>query len=307
MTAPAAMDTAQPLVSVIIPTFNGSRFLAESIESALGQTYPRVEVIVVDDGSTDDTSRVAMQYEDRIKYIAQKNAGTAAARNTGIRHASGELIALLDHDDRWLPHKLERQVPRSLTNAKVGLVHTGARWFLSEDGRTTSEVLPRESMDLHDLLAWCRVCCATTLFSKSVIDEVGGFDESLLGTDDWDMWIRIAGAGYEVIGCREVLAEIRLHGTNQGSDPERTFRQALAVVDKPRALHADCVVCQGALQEARKEIHREFYEKMAAQSRSLWRNKQYARSLGARTRGIRRCPAVMLPLLKRLLFGSPVR
>jgi glycosyltransferase involved in cell wall biosynthesis len=117
--------SAEPLVSVVIAAYNGAQYLPEAIDSALAQTYPKVEVIVVDDGSTDSTAEVVGAYGARVRYLYQQNAGTAAARNTGIQSAQGELIALLDQDDRWLPEKLARQVPLFFDEPRVGLVHSG--------------------------------------------------------------------------------------------------------------------------------------------------------------------------------------
>ncbi|HEX3110532.1 MAG TPA: glycosyltransferase family A protein, partial [Thermoanaerobaculia bacterium] len=110
-------------VSVVIPSYNYARYLGEAIDSALGQTLPPLEVIVVDDGSTDDTPAVLAAYGDRIRVLRQKNAGVAVARNSGIAAARGECVAFLDADDVWLPRKLELQIP--LFTDSVGLVHCG--------------------------------------------------------------------------------------------------------------------------------------------------------------------------------------
>src|SRR5690242_13247080 len=126
------------LVSVIIPTYNGTAFLRETIDSALAQTYPAVEVIVVDDGSTDDTAAVIAEYGDRIKGIAQANSGTSAARNTGIRASSGDYIAFLDHDDLWAPIKLARQMRVLRDHPELGMVYAGIRFFNHYTGQVTS-------------------------------------------------------------------------------------------------------------------------------------------------------------------------
>src|SRR5690242_14976762 len=116
----------QPSVSVIIPTYNRARFVGEAVASALAQTLPPLEVIVVDDGSTDDTADVVARLNDpRVVYLRQENAGPATARNTGVEAARGDLIALLDSDDRWLPRKLELQVPLFEGDGKIGLVYGG--------------------------------------------------------------------------------------------------------------------------------------------------------------------------------------
>src|SRR4051794_17773364 len=118
----------KPLVSVIIPTYNGSAFLGETIDSVLAQTYSKVEVIVVNDGSTDGTASLLAAYGDRIRTSVTANLGTAAARNEGIRLSSGSLIAFLDHDDLWTPDKLEKQVQVMQADASVGMTHGGFRF-----------------------------------------------------------------------------------------------------------------------------------------------------------------------------------
>ena len=130
-----------PTVSVIIPTYNRAPFVGEAIESALAQTRPPLEVVVVDDGSTDDTADRVAHYGDRVVYVRQTNAGPATARNTGIGHARGDLIALLDSDDRWLPQKLEWQVPL-FDDPEVGMVHAGFRCFGSPAALATPHRRP---------------------------------------------------------------------------------------------------------------------------------------------------------------------
>ena len=115
---------AQPLVTVVVPAYNSSAFLRQAVDSALGQTYPFVEVIVVDDGSTDGTTEVVAGYGSKIVFIHQRNAGVAAARNTALRVARGELVAYLDADDVWDPDKVRRQVEFLAAHPECGLVHT---------------------------------------------------------------------------------------------------------------------------------------------------------------------------------------
>ena len=137
----------RPTVSVVIPTYNYGRYICETIDSALAQTYKPLEVIVVDDGSTDDTRERLAAYSDRIRYILQKNSGPAAARNTGIVAAQGEFVALLDSDDLWLPEKVERQVALYLREQDAGIVAT-QRFAIDETGqRLDYEVQRTEVVD----------------------------------------------------------------------------------------------------------------------------------------------------------------
>ena len=124
----------EPLVSVIIPTYNRSRFLGEALDSALNQTYKEQEIIVVDDGSTDGTSQLMREYEPRIRYIYQERSERSSARNRGVSESCGEYIAFLDSDDLWLPEKIERQVKILNENEGIGVVYTGVQ-FIDEAGR----------------------------------------------------------------------------------------------------------------------------------------------------------------------------
>lgn len=292
------MSSAQPLVSIIIPTYNCTKFLGEALDSALAQTYTNKEIIVVDDGSTDNTQDLVASYGYCIRYIYQKNAGTAAARNTGIKNSSGGLIALLDHDDRWLAHKIETQVPY-FDDPSVGLVHTGGRVFKSDTGAISSEYLPEPILDLHDLMSWCKVGCATTMFRREAIDKVGLFDEELFGTDDWDMWIRIS-AEHKVIGCREVLSEIRLHGGNQGTHAEKMFQQGMKAINKPRHFHESCLLCASSLRKARTGMRTDYYVRVCNHSRALASEGNYAKAFAMRIKAVFRDPAALARMPSRL-------
>ncbi|MCG8511036.1 MAG: glycosyltransferase family 2 protein [Rhodospirillales bacterium] len=231
------MQADAPLVSVIIPVYNGEAFVVEAVNSALAQTYSNLEVVIVDDGSPDNAAKlVQTRYQDeaRVRLVRQPNTGTAAARNTGIRYARGTLIALLDQDDRWLPEKLVRQVPL-FDDPQVGLVHTGGCVVDVETGRITSTYHAAEQLALPDLVRWCKVGCATTLIRRDVLDQIGLFNPDLGGVDDWDMWIRIAAAGYKVRGIAEPLVEIREHTDNQGKRSNNSILVCLRSSKTPPA------------------------------------------------------------------------
>lgn len=175
-------------VSVIIPTYNYARYLGEAIDSALGQTLAPLEVIVVDDGSTDDTPELLAAYGDRIRVLRQKNAGVAVARNSGIAAARGEYVAFLDADDTWLPRKLELQMP--LFTGSVGLVHCGLEFG-------TAIQLPRVDGDVANALLLLEPDVihgpgSTVVVPKHVAEEAGGFDPSLPASEDWDFIYGVA-------------------------------------------------------------------------------------------------------------------
>ena len=221
-----------PLITAVIPTYNYGRFVANAVESALAQTYAPVEVIVVDDGSTDDTRQRLTPYLDRIRCIHQENGGRSAARNTGIRAAAGEWIALLDADDAWHPRKLEMQM-RCLREqpAEVGLLATESfsdqrtSWPAVDDAR--AEVVRYE---LADVVGVCRFGPSSALIRKSCLEAVGLFDARLRSVEDRDMWIRLAGC-CSLAKLRLPLLFYRLHSSslsNQGAAMERYELQALA-------------------------------------------------------------------------------
>jgi glycosyltransferase involved in cell wall biosynthesis len=223
-----------PLVSVIIPAYNQGPMLVRAIESALSQTYHNVEIIVVNDGSPDPiTHQTAAQFEGRITYIERENGGVAAARNTGIEAARGELIALLDQDDVWLPHRLEVEVRALHAHPEVALVHS-SYYLIDEAGhRTGAAHLPeREWYALPDLLLDIPIASCTCLMPRWSLDEVGLFDPALAGSDDWDLELRLAASGYRFYCIREPLAEYRLHAANTSRNIGLMVRAGLGVLDK---------------------------------------------------------------------------
>ncbi len=180
-------------VSVVLPTYNRAWILEQAVESVLGQDYANLELIVVDDGSTDGTSRLLSGYADRITVISQENRGVSAARNAGIRAAGGDLIALLDSDDTWLPGKVTAQVAFFKVHPAALICQTEEIWI-----RNGVRVNPgkrhrkEDGMIFERSLALCLVSPSAVMMRKSLLDEVGLFDESLPACEDYDLWLRIA-------------------------------------------------------------------------------------------------------------------
>ena len=202
-----------PKVSVIIPTYNRERFITETIDSVLAQTYRDFEVIVVDDGSTDNTQAVLAQYADRITTIYQENKRQPAARNTGLRAAHGEYILLLDSDDLIPPEKLAVQVAFLDTHLEFGLVYSG--WQnINEDGTCIlGEMrMNKQGYVLKDLLRrQLYFTPGAALVRRDCFAQVGGFDESLSCGDDTDMWLRIARNGCAFGYIDQLLLIHRIH------------------------------------------------------------------------------------------------
>lgn len=184
-------------VSAIIPVYNCEKYVREAVESALAQTCPPHEIIVVDDGSTDGTREALDRYRNSIIYVCQKNAGEPAARNTGIQHASGEYIAFLDADDLWLPPKLQLQMDYFKAHPECALVYTDMMIF-DDDGildrsfRASHERVYRSGRIFQQIFFESLFNPSCVVFRKACIEKVGWFDESFLVGSDYDMWLRMA-------------------------------------------------------------------------------------------------------------------
>jgi glycosyltransferase involved in cell wall biosynthesis len=211
---------AKPLISVIIPNYNYGRYLSEAIDSVLNQSYAQVELIVVDDGSTDDSEGVLRSYGDRLKWFRQQNQGVSAARNRGVQESQGEMIAFLDADDIWLPAKLEKQAQRLLSDPGLGLIHCGVE-VVDERGGTVLVVLDgKEGWVASEMfVTWMTVLAAgsSLLIPRHTFDAVGGFDVQLSTSADWDFSYRIS-ARQRVGFVPEVLIKTRTHGSNMQSN-----------------------------------------------------------------------------------------
>ena len=187
------MKISLPLVTVIIPTHNRGWVVAKAIDSVLDQDYCNVELIVVDDGSTDNTATLLFGYGDRIRVITQDNRGVSAARNVGIRKAKGDLIALLDSDDAWLPGKLSVQVNFFMEHPDWLICQTEEQWIRNGVRVNPGKRHRKESGWIFERsLALCLVSPSAVMIRKSLFNEVGLFDENFPACEDYDLWLRIA-------------------------------------------------------------------------------------------------------------------
>ncbi|CAN5312646.1 hypothetical protein BH10ACI1_BH10ACI1_07030 [soil metagenome] len=218
-------------VSVIIPTYNYGRFISEAIESVLAQTYPIAEIIIVDDGSSDETEEIVKKFGKKVLYLQQKNAGVCAARNNGVANSSGDIIAFLDADDIWFPEKIEKQITKFSEDTKIGLVHCGMREFNSETGKIIHlHTDGEEGWVADELLLFEKGvivgCGGTIVISRKAFDKIGGFDTNLIVGEDWDFCYRIARK-FKVGFVREVLVNYRNHGINAHLNVEEMERSTL--------------------------------------------------------------------------------
>ncbi|MCP1337409.1 glycosyltransferase family 2 protein [Futiania mangrovi] len=229
--------TGDPRVSIIMPVFNAAPFIAESIGSALGQTFPDVELIVLDDGSTDGSQEAVQSLADdpRVRIVRSGSSeGPFVLRNRGIGMARGSLIAFLDADDCWHPDKLKRQVAALEAHPEAGLCHTLVQ-DITEDGKP----IPERLIDMSDFQGDCfrqmlrrnGVGNSSVVVPKQVFEVVGCFDESFRYRGDWEMWVRIAHR-FPLIYLNEPLTFYRLHASNVSWNHERLRPYALAVVRK---------------------------------------------------------------------------
>jgi glycosyltransferase involved in cell wall biosynthesis len=205
------------LVSVVIPTYNRRHYIVEAVESVLAQTYRPLEIIVVDDGSTDGTEGELQRFKKEVKYFRQENAGPSAARNRGIRAATGEYVALLDSDDLWAPTKLEKQVSLMERSPQVGVVFCEIARLEVDTGETQVRRCPpdlRGDIRRRLLRRNCVIGSdSAVLVRRACFDQMGVFDESLQQAEDWDLWIRIS-RHFRFDFVPEPLVTIRVHGSN---------------------------------------------------------------------------------------------
>ncbi len=225
---------AAGLVSVVIPCYNQAHFLGEAIQSVLSQSYPRFEVVVVDDGSTDDTSEVAVRYP-QVRCVRQDNQGVSAARNSGLRSSEGEYVVFLDADDRLLPGALEAGL--ECLKAHPGCAFASGRYrFIAGDGSFLKEQRER-SVEKDSYVALLRRNYigppAVAMYRRAVFASVGGFDPPADMSADTDIYLRIARR-FPICSHEEEVAEYRWHGTNTSGDAARMLSTALYVLRKQR-------------------------------------------------------------------------
>ncbi len=200
----------QPLISCIVPVFNGERYLAEALNSIIAQPHKPLEIIVADDGSSDETASVARGYGARVRYVWQANQGPAAARNLGLSRAEGDFIAFLDADDIWYPEKLERQMARFRARPELEYCVTHVQNFCTpKDGETASGL---ENYYVGRPLPG--YVTQTLLVRRSFFDRIGPFNTVLTHGDDTDWYLRAKESGAEMELLHDSLVFRRLHDAN---------------------------------------------------------------------------------------------
>lgn len=227
---------AHPLVSVVVPNFNYARYVGAAIQSVLDQTYEPIEIVVVDNGSTDESLKVLSRFSDRCTVIAQENQGQAGARNRGIDASSGEFVAFLDADDVWLPTKLQEQMALMSNDQRLVLVYCGLV-EVNADLEPIKEIAPRfRGRGLEKFVRYPGVAVvlggeSTAVVRRSSLDRAGPFDPTLAISTGWDMWRRVAAQGF-IDFVPRALVLYRQHATNRHERLRESERDRIAAAEK---------------------------------------------------------------------------
>lgn len=288
------------LVSVIIPCYNQGQFLGDAIESVLAQTHPSVEIVVVDDGSTDHTGEVAARYP-AVRCVRQNNRGLSAARNTGIRRSTGDHLVFLDADDRLLPGAVAAGF--GFLQAHPGCVCVSGHYrTIARNGSVLSEPVQEPINDDHyaELLRGNYIAMhATVMYRRAVFAAVGEFDESLRMCEDYDLYLRIARA-FPICRHAEVVAEYRMHGANMSSDSARMLRQVLAVLRAQRPHVGENPYHRGAYRAGTRLWERYYGGQLVKELPARFGRRAWGSALRGTLTGLRHYPLGTTALLARM-------
>ena len=224
------------LVSVIVPSYNHGLYLPDAVDSVLNQTHSNVEVIVVDDGSTDNTREAAARYGDRVRYEYQSNQGTAAARNAGLRLVSGDFVVFLDADDLLLPTMMEQSLKRFEAQPDAGVVHCGWIYASTDLSDLSWRMTPtREGLLFKTFAHSIPLPCHSMLFRVPVVLKVGSFDATTTPSEDWDVWLRIARCGVRWASVKQPLVINRMHPVSMSRNSALSFAGGKEVIRRAHA------------------------------------------------------------------------
>jgi len=288
-------------VSVVIPCYNQARFLGEAIESVAAQTYGDVEAIVVDDGSTDNTCEVAGQYPGAV-FVRQDNAGLAAARNTGLRYATGDYVVFLDADDRLLPSALRVGLEALLAHPECAFVFGGCRFIGPDGSALPTPAQPR--LDGHHYRTLLRTCCiwapAAVMYRRSAVEAAGGFDPSVSPSADYDLYLRLA-RHWPVYRHGEVVAEYRRHGANMTLNPGMMLQSELAVLQAqwPHVKHDPELV--EAYWEGVRRAQDHYGGRLVRDVRAMVATRDWRPAMKGTLQLLRHYPAVLAPAAKSVV------
>lgn len=225
-------------VSIITPAYNASRFIAQTIDSVIAQTHPDWEMLIVDDGSKDNTAEIIEEYaskEPRIKLIKQQNAGSAAARNNALRNASGKYICFLDADDLWDPNFLESQI-KFMAQKNAQLVYASYRRMNEENQEILKPFIVPDMVDYKGLLKTCSISCLTAMYDRETLDD-NFFNEQLKSMrDDFVFWLQILKKTPFAFGNKAVLASYRVFASSTTGNKKKVIKPQFNVYYKVEKL-----------------------------------------------------------------------
>ena len=226
------MNYEKDLVSIIIPTYNCKEYLLEAINNCLEQTYKKIKIIVIDDGSTDGTKEIiANTYkQNNIIYLYKTNGGLPSARNAGLKIASGEFVQFLDSDDLLVSTKIEKQVKFLKANKDMFGVYCGARYFKYSIDNVVCSKFIKHKGELYKSLAWGNFITVNSMLSRRI--ENFYFDETLKSFEDWDYWIRISEQKKKISYINDFLCYVRLHNNNMSRVRIRMVKNEVIVLEK---------------------------------------------------------------------------
>jgi glycosyltransferase involved in cell wall biosynthesis len=294
----------RPAVSVVIATYNRAGFIPETIDSVLGQRFKDLEVIVVDDGSTDGTRRVLQPYKSRIKYIYQENRGPSAARNLGTLHAKGSWISIQDSDDLCAPNHLETLYGYARHNPDCGMVFANGAYLAGPEHRRTTIIpsaksrrLAEQGVRLEDLFDKSIVRLQAALISQVCYEALGGHDERLRISMDLDLAFRIF-ARYPIAYLDEVVFYYRKHEGNSSGNQELRLRENIEVIQKLMTENPQAGATLGQRRVASRLAYR-FYRL----AKTHWKHGQRAKAKEALGEAVSLCPLSMKYRLYQLRWS----
>ncbi|MFW6271710.1 MAG: glycosyltransferase [Desulfosalsimonas sp.] len=270
-----------PLVSVIIPVYNRGKWIKKAVDSVLSQDYRPFEIIVVDDGSTDETSEILSSYGKNIRIIRQPNSGVSSARNRGADAARGEWLAFLDSDDYWLAGKIAAQVEFFRKNPEIKICQTEETWIRKgrrvNPGRRHRKLA---GMIFEDSLLLCLISPSAVMMHRSLFNEHGGFDETLPACEDYDLWLRITCT--EPVGLLKTPLIVK-----QGGHPDQL--SAAPGLDRFRIKSIAAIMASGRLNPSQYEAAARVLEEKCriyakgCEKRGKFKEAEYYRKLAARS------------------------
>ena len=294
-------DPHPACVTVVITCYNHGRWLPDAIASVMAQDYQPIEIIVVDDGSTDDTAEVCRRFHD-LRYVHQDNAGLSAARNRGLQEASGSLLVFLDADDLLLPHAVRSGVQQLSDNPDWAFVFGGHRGVTAER-RPIWETKPEPADATYEQLLRRNVVVmhAAVLYRRRLLQEIGAFDTSLRSSEDYDLYLRLARS--HAFGCYgDPVAEYRRHGSNMSEDPGRMLRSTLDVLKRQQPRNA---VEAAALREGISHFQGRYGPPLVKQAiRDLAAARSKERTLGNLALAMKLPPEAIVQGLSEVLKGA---